>query len=175
MALTGGCQCGAVRYEMSVEPLAVHVCHCRECQKQSASAFGISVQVPRSGFRVRQGDAKTWPRLADSGRTVDRTSCAGCGSRLWPAGAGPGSGTIGVKGGSLDRPVDLTSAVHVWTSRELPGVLLPEGGRPVRRGAWLWPGSFTPLRHALALARGSRAPVDGPRYWFSVWTCLPTA
>ena len=127
MPLAGGCQCGAVRYELSVEPLAVYVCHCRECQKQSASAFGISVLVPKSGFRVRQGDVKTWTRLADSGRTVDCMFCAGCGSRLWHAGAGVGSGTISVKGGSLDRPIDLTAAVHIWTSRKLPGVLIPEG------------------------------------------------
>jgi hypothetical protein len=127
MPLTGGCQCGAVRYELSVEPLTVYVCHCRECQKQSASAFGISVHVPKSGFRVRQGDVKTWTRLADSGRTVDCMFCAGCGSRLWHAGAGTGSGTISVKGGSLDRPIDLTAAVHIWTSRKLPGVLISEG------------------------------------------------
>jgi hypothetical protein len=42
---TGGCQCGAARYELTAEPLHAHVCHCRECQKRSAS--GVSVVVPR--------------------------------------------------------------------------------------------------------------------------------
>ena len=41
--LTGGCQCGAVRYAISAAPLRLIACHCRECQKQSASAFGMSL------------------------------------------------------------------------------------------------------------------------------------
>ena len=125
MPLIGGCQCGAVRYELSTEPLAVYVCHCRECQKQSASAFGISARIPKSAFRLKQGSVKTWTRLADSGRMVDCMFCIECGSRVWHA--APGSEMIHVKGGSLDRPIDLTSAVHLWTSRKLPGVVIPEG------------------------------------------------
>jgi hypothetical protein len=46
--LAGGCQCGAVRYEIRGEPMSLYVCHCRECQRQSSSAFGISVIVKRS-------------------------------------------------------------------------------------------------------------------------------
>lgn len=34
--ITGGCQCGAVRYEITLSPLALYVCHCRECRKQSS-------------------------------------------------------------------------------------------------------------------------------------------
>ena len=125
MVLTGGCQCGAVRYEIAKEPLAVYVCHCRECQKQSASAFGISLLVPRDAFRVERGEVCTWSRRTDSGRRLDCMFCPTCGSRVWHA--SPGSATITVKGGSLDRSVDLTHAVHIWTSRKLPGVIIPEG------------------------------------------------
>ena len=57
--LTGGCQCGAVRYEIAAEPLTVYVCHCRECRKQSASAFGISLLVPRDALRLLQGEVRT--------------------------------------------------------------------------------------------------------------------
>src|SRR5690348_9404169 len=124
MVLTGGCQCGAVRYEIAAEPLAVYVCHCRECQKQSASAFGISLVVLKDAFRLQQGEVRTWSRRTDSGRTLNCTFCLTCGSRVWHASAG--SATVTVKGGSLDRPVDLTAAVHIWTSRKLPGVVIPE-------------------------------------------------
>jgi hypothetical protein len=123
--LTGGCQCGAVRYAIAAEPLALYVCHCRECQKQSASAFGISLLVPRDAFRVEQGEVRIWSRPTDSGRTLDCVFCGTCGSRVWHA--GPGSATITVKGGSLDKPADLSAAVHIWTSRRLPGVVVPEG------------------------------------------------
>jgi hypothetical protein len=126
--LTGGCQCGAVRYEMAGEPVTVYVCHCRECQKQSASAFGISVIVKRSDFRVTQGEVKVWQRPTDSGGMLACAFCPGCGSRLWHESIDT-TGTISVKGGSLDGPPDLRSAFHIWTSRKLPGVIIPETAR----------------------------------------------
>jgi hypothetical protein len=54
--------------------------------------------------------------------------CPKCGSRLWHQTAGEGE-TLSVKGGSLDNPVDLHGAVHIWTSRKLPGVIIPKGAR----------------------------------------------
>lgn len=123
--ITGGCQCGAVRYEITVAPLALYVCHCRECRKQSSSAFGMSVFVPRAGFRLTKGTVKNWSRPTDSGRVLDCKFCPECGSRIWHETAG-GSETVSVKGGSLDQPLDLNEAIHVWTSRKLPGVIIPD-------------------------------------------------
>ncbi len=127
-ALTGGCQCGAARYEIKGEQRELFVCHCRECQKQSSSAFGISVLVRRADFRLKQGTVRTWSRKTDSGRTLDCAYCPNCGSRLWHQIAGEGE-ALSVKGGSLDHPVDLCHAVHIWTSRKLPGVIIPEGAK----------------------------------------------
>jgi hypothetical protein len=121
---TGGCQCGALRYEITVAPEALYVCHCRECRKQSSSAFGVSLFVPRAGFRLLQGKVKTWSRSTDSGRILECKFCPECGSRVWHETAG-GSDMLSVKGGSLDQPLDLDSAVHVWVSRKLPGVIIP--------------------------------------------------
>jgi hypothetical protein len=121
----GGCQCGALRYEITGRPVALYVCHCKECRKQSASAFGISLIVKRSDFRLMQGSAKRWSRGTDSGRILHCIFCPDCGSRLFHEGA-PERETISVKGGSLDQPLDLTQAIHIWTTRKLPGVLIPE-------------------------------------------------
>lgn len=122
--IAGGCQCGAVRYEVRGSPVSLYVCHCRECQKQSASAFGISVIVKRSDFRVTQGELKVWSRATDSGGTLACSFCPVCGSRVWHEGGGA-TDTISVKGGSLDEPPDLRSAVQIWTARKLPGVVIP--------------------------------------------------
>lgn len=121
---TGGCQCGAVRYETSGEPGALYVCYCAECRKQSASAFGMSLVVPRSGFRVTQGSPEFWTRPADSGRHVKCAFCPNCGSRLWHEREGIAK-TVTIKAGSLDEPVDMTNAIHIWTSRKVPGVIIP--------------------------------------------------
>jgi hypothetical protein len=125
--ITGRCQCGAVSYEISAEPEALYVCHCRECQRQSASAFGISLIVPATAFRIREGQINTWTRPTDSGHTLTCMFCPACGTRLWHA--DPDSDRISVKGGTLDVPPDLTHAVHIWTARKLPGVFIPAGAR----------------------------------------------
>jgi hypothetical protein len=120
---TGGCQCGAVRYAIAETPLRLYVCHCRECQKQSASVFGMSLVVRCAAFAVTQGETRAWSRRADSGRTMACHFCAECGSRLWHA--RDGIDTISVKAGSLDVPMDFARAIHIWTSRKVPGLALP--------------------------------------------------
>ena len=122
---SGGCQCGAVRYESSGVPLGLYVCHCRECRRQSASAFGLSLDVPRAGFRVTSGAPSFWTRSADSGRRVVCAFCPACGSRLWHEPEGAASETLTIKAGSLDEPVDLSTAIHIWTKRKLKGVVIP--------------------------------------------------
>lgn len=124
----GGCQCGAVRYEIHGPVQKIYVCHCRECRKQSSSAFGISLFVARTALRLIRGQPRRWSRTGDSGRMIDCAFCPDCGTRLWherpamPA-------IVTVKAGTLDEPVDISDAVHIWTSRKLPGVVIPAGAR----------------------------------------------
>jgi Glutathione-dependent formaldehyde-activating enzyme len=44
---TGGCQCGSVRYDVTMEPIRLLTCHCKECQRQSGSAFAMSMPVKK--------------------------------------------------------------------------------------------------------------------------------
>jgi hypothetical protein len=122
----GGCQCGAVRYELTAPPVEIFVCHCRECRKQSASAFGISVIMRSADVRHLSGDLEKWSRPTDSGKTLDCFFCSRCGSRVFHGDLATAA-TISVKGGSLDTPPDLADAQHIWTSRKLPGVVIPAG------------------------------------------------
>jgi len=121
---TGGCQCGAVRYASAGEPVALYICHCRECQKQSASAFGMSLQVPSAGVRLTQGAPHRWTRPAASGRRVTCVFCPECGSRLWHE-PEAGGAHVTLKAGSLDQPVDFSAGIHIWTLRKLPGLKIP--------------------------------------------------
>jgi hypothetical protein len=125
MRLTGRCQCGGAAYEIAGAPLEVYVCHCLECRRQSASAFGISVIVRAADFTMSRGNLKVWTRAAERGGTLDCTFCADCGSRLFHA--TPGEDVVSVKGGSLDVPPDLSGATHIWTCRKLSGVVIPPG------------------------------------------------
>jgi hypothetical protein len=124
----GGCQCGGVRYELNAPVLKVYVCHCNECRKQSASAFGISAFVPRPSLRLLHGAPRWWSRQAESGRVIDCAFCSLCGSRLWHQRAAMAD-VVTVKAGSLDEPIDISDAVHIWTARKLPGVVIRTSAR----------------------------------------------
>src|SRR6266516_1788632 len=80
----------------------------------------------RGAFRVTRGTATFWSRPTDTGHMLECALCANCGARLWHQRRGAVD-TISVKGGSLDETVDLRRAVHIWTSRILPGITVPEG------------------------------------------------
>src|SRR5437899_11866971 len=54
---TGGCQCGSVRYVLTTEPIRLAACHCKECQRQSGSAFGMSMPVTKQPDSDRPDEA----------------------------------------------------------------------------------------------------------------------
>ncbi len=124
----GGCQCGDVRYAVPKEPLIIYVCHCAECRKQSASAFGISFTVARRDLRLIRGTPQYWSRQTASGHTLECAFCSQCGSRVWHQSSGHPD-TLNIKGGGLDTPLDLNNAVHIWTSSKLPGVAIPSAAQ----------------------------------------------
>jgi hypothetical protein len=116
---TGGCQCGAVRYELTGEPLPLVVCHCRECQKQTASAFGMSLPVAKQDLRIVAGALKEWRRLADSGCEVACWFCPDCGSRIYHSFLlGPRYWHL--KPGTLDDTSWLDPVAEVWAQSAQP-------------------------------------------------------
>ena len=66
--IVGGCLCGAVRYESEAEPVLTAVCHCRDCQKQTSSAFSVLVVLPKDNLRTEGGP---WPPCRPWARTPD--------------------------------------------------------------------------------------------------------
>ena len=82
LPLTGGCQCGAVRYEIRAQPLTVYACHCTECQRQSASAFSLSLVVARDAVVIIAGTPKQWRRVIEGTRAIGCVFCGECGVRL---------------------------------------------------------------------------------------------
>ena len=121
LPLTGGCQCGAVRYEVTAQPLTIYACHCTECQRLSASAFGMSMPVPRDAVRITRGAPRRWSRTADSGDVVTALFCGDCGTRLIHETAGNQAVTV-VKPGSLDDTSWLRPVGHYWTRSAQPWI-----------------------------------------------------
>lgn len=124
--LTGGCQCGGVRYEIpAAEILTLYCCHCRECQRQAASGFGMSMWLPRGAFRLTCGELASWQRGTDSGAINRGKFCPDCGVRIHHD-SGAESPTISLKAGTLDDTAWLRPVGHIWVSRAQPWVRLDE-------------------------------------------------
>jgi hypothetical protein len=119
--LEGGCQCGQVRYRVTGTSLTFYACHCKECQKQSASAFGLSLWVKRSDVVLMSGELKFWERPADSGDTTVCAFCPDCGSRLYHFGRQDPE-VISLKAGSLDDTAGLAPIGHIWVRSKQPWV-----------------------------------------------------
>lgn len=76
--LSGGCQCGAVRYSAQVRPETAHVCHCRMCQKAAGNYFMPLANVMKDDFHVTRGEI-SWFASSDP---VRRGFCSACGTPL---------------------------------------------------------------------------------------------
>jgi hypothetical protein len=76
--LTGGCQCGAVRFRISGEVRYASICHCRMCQKAFAAPFGAFASVPTGGVDWTRGQRKTF----QSSNAIARGFCGECGTPL---------------------------------------------------------------------------------------------
>ena len=111
----GGCLCGAVRYEVSAEPMMAGICYCLSCQKLSGSGHQFSVAVPESAFRTT-GETRGYECKADSGSVVTNSFCTVCGSPLFGQSSGmPGMRTVRVA--SLDDPSRFAPQMSVYTKR----------------------------------------------------------
>ncbi len=117
--LQGGCQCTAIRYRLLRPPIALYTCHCRDCQKQSSSAFGMSLWVEPEAFEFVSGKPQRWETVTDRGTTKICVFCGTCGSRLYHAGTDPQQ-PLSVKAGSLDDTNWLRPTSHLWTLRAQP-------------------------------------------------------
>lgn len=116
---SGGCVCGAVRYECAAEPIATINCHCRDCQKTSGSQMSTNVLVSKSGFKLQKGTPKFYSFTADSGNMVERQFCGNCGTPLFmELKAMPDVWVL--KASSLDDPSWLKPAMHIYCDSAQP-------------------------------------------------------
>ena len=124
--LEGGCSCGAVRYRLKTGPMFVHCCHCRDCQRQTGSAFAINAIIETDRIELLSGSPLPVTMPTDSGRPHDIHRCPACLTAVW-SDYGRRPALRFVRVGSLDDPAALTPDVHIFTRSKLPWVGLPEG------------------------------------------------
>ena len=123
---SGGCQCGAVRYEIGGPPRIVYACHCTECQRQSGSAFAMAAVFPGESFRITKGVPRMFARRTSPVKTMECWFCAECGTRLYHMPGGASYPNRNIKPGTLDDSSWLMPTLHFWTRSAQPWVVIPD-------------------------------------------------
>ena len=111
---TGGCACGAIRYETSSEPIFENHCQCRDCQKRSGTGHGSYLTFPRRADVTITGEANTWRVAGDSGNEKVHAFCPTCGTPVYLTFAAMPE-LIAVNATSLDDPGQFNPQVVTYT------------------------------------------------------------
>lgn len=112
MTMTGGCRCGAVRYELAGPPARVSVCHCRDCQRSAGAPIVSWAVMSVANLRITQGRPSTFN---SSGESI-RRFCGTCGTGLFYENATFLPGLVDVQTMTLDEPDACPPRAQVQTS-----------------------------------------------------------
>jgi hypothetical protein len=120
----GGCACGALRYQMQARPMFVHCCHCKDCQRQTGTAFVLNALIETDQVATLSGETQPFTMPTDSGQPHRVFRCQACGTAMWSEYGGVAKLRF-VRVGTLDDPSALPPDVHIYTRSKLPWVALP--------------------------------------------------
>ncbi len=117
--ISGGCACGAIRYEANADPIVMVNCHCRDCQRFAGSGYAAIVVMPKAAVQLR-GEPRFYRTVGDAGKAVDRGFCPTCGSPVVTK-LERVPDLLGLTAASLDDPsqykptMDIfTASAHAW-------------------------------------------------------------
>jgi hypothetical protein len=119
--IQGGCLCGAVRYSSDAAPLMTAICNCKNCQRQTGTAFSILVAVPKGALVMEGAQPDTYQDVGESGLPVLRRFCSKCGSPIFSEVAAMPT-MDWVKAGTLDDTSWLQPQVNIWCDSAQPWV-----------------------------------------------------
>lgn len=152
MALTGGCSCGAVHYEVTGAPLFTQACHCLDCQRTTGSAFVVHAVLVESDFRI-EGEMATARLETGSGQGRDLHFCPACGTAIWVRYLYHQVPVIALRTGTLDDTGQLAPQAHIFLRSKQPWVEIPDGVPAYPEAAAredMWPAESVARYDALA-------------------------
>jgi hypothetical protein len=120
LPLAGGCRCGATRIEVAAPPIVTMACHCRGCQRMSASAYSLSAAFPADAFRVTEGETA----LGGLRAAHEHHHCPDCLSWLFTRPDGLDF-LVNVRATAFDDTSWFAPFVETFTDEALPWALTP--------------------------------------------------
>ncbi|MCT8267468.1 GFA family protein [Afifella sp. JA880] len=122
--LEGGCSCKEVRYRLTSRPMFVHCCHCRDCQRETGSAFVLNALIERDRIELFKAEPIIVTLPTASGLPHDVYRCPNCQIALWSDYGRRGILSF-LRVGTLDNPHVLAPDVHIYTRSKVPWLELP--------------------------------------------------
>ena len=113
MKVHGRCHCGAIRYEAEVDPAKVTICHCRDCQVLTGTAYRTTVPTKVADFVLQSGAPKRYLKVAESGNRRIQAFCGDCGTPIYAC-AYEDPQTYGLRIGALDQRDQLPPQRQIW-------------------------------------------------------------
>jgi hypothetical protein len=148
----GGCTCRFVRYRMSSQPLFVHCCHCRWCQRESGAAFALNALIEAERVQLLEGEVELVDTPSNSGKGQRIARCPRCRIAVWSNYAGAGDAVRFIRVGTLDEPDRLPPDIHIFVQSRQPWVVIPPGVPAVPeyyKASAHWPAESLERRAAL--------------------------
>lgn len=121
MKVEGRCHCGQITFDAEIDPAAVRICHCTDCQTLTGSAYRVNVQTPATSFRLLSGNPKIYTKTAESGNKRVHAFCPNCGTPIYAA-APEDTKTYGLRVGTLKQRAELRPSGQIWFRSAQPWV-----------------------------------------------------
>lgn len=115
MTITGGCHCGAIRYEVSGEALTHALCHCSDCRRHAGAPMVGWTMYPEAALRVTKGAPKTYESSAHGRRLF----CPACGTGLFYRNAEILPGIIDIQSATYDDPERVPARVQIQVAERI--------------------------------------------------------
>ena len=119
MKIDGRCHCGFIRFEATVDPGRVALCHCTDCQTFSSSAFRVGVPARKEEFRLLGGEPRLYVKVADSGARRAQAFCPDCGTPIYTA-AEKDPQLVTIRLGTIRQRRELAPKLQIWCASALP-------------------------------------------------------
>jgi hypothetical protein len=127
LPLTGGCNCGGIRYEVTEEPVAAGWCHCTRCQRRTGASASAQARIVPGSLRVLQGEELLRAWQPDSG--FAKVFCSACGSHMWSQ-SPDDPDVVAVRLGSFDSDPGVRPGYRQFVAYAASWDPLPDDGLP---------------------------------------------
>jgi hypothetical protein len=127
LPLTGRCNCGEVRFEVTAPPISASYCHCTRCQRRTGTAASANARAAPGSFRIVAGEDKLRAWKPPGG--FEKWFCGECGSALFSRDPDDPD-EVGIRMGTFDRNPGVRPSVRKFVAYAAPWEPLPDDGLP---------------------------------------------